>query len=88
VSASAWSKADTNQIALGSETGELGVYDLRMLASLQKPFCTSKVHARLIRRVKFHERSNTIATASEDCFTKVFAIVNPSVVNEAGVKEM
>ena len=86
-SASDWSSVDLNQITFGSETGQLGIYDLRMLA-LKTPFCISQVHSKLIRRVKFNARTNAIATASEDATTKVFMTVNPSVINEAGVKQV
>lgn len=87
-SAAGWSKLDLNQIAFGSETGQLGIYDLRMIAQ-KKPFCEPvQIHDRLIRKVKFNDHTNMIATAAEDCKTKVFEVVNPSVVVEAGIKEI
>jgi WD40 repeat protein len=83
-----WSKNDLNRIALGSETGEICIYDLRMIA-LEKPFCVSKPHNRLVRKVKFRPNSShLIASASEDSTTKSFSIIIPSVLNEASLSEM
>lgn len=77
---------DLNQIALGSETGELGLYDLRMIK--QAPIFVQKIHDRLVRDLSFNKSLNIISSASEDCTSKVFRIVPPSVTNEAGIQNM
>lgn len=74
VSALAWSHVDINQIVIGSQTGELVLFDIRSL----KPLNSSKVHKRLIRRVSYNNRANIIATASEDCETLALKITNES----------
>ena len=73
VSAIDWSSQNDNLIAFGSQTGDLGFYDLRYIKD--KPlFVVNKQHSRLIRSVKFDEKDTRVATCSEDCTTKVFAL--------------
>ncbi|CAF0874798.1 unnamed protein product [Brachionus calyciflorus] len=80
-SCSAMSTNDLNMIVLGSEFGELGVYDVRNLSQNM----IRKVHDRLIRQIKINQK-NLIATVSEDCTTKVSQVVKPSVLNEMDLK--
>ena len=67
-----WSKLESNLIAFGSETGQLAIFDVRSIT--QKPMISSQVHNRLIRSVHFSPNLDLIATASEDCQTKLFKI--------------
>ncbi len=85
-SASGWSRFDPNLISLGSETGQLGVYDIRCLS--QKPFAFLKSSERLIRRVEFSSNNNLIAVASDDCSVQVFRLVNSSVQNDSDLQKM
>ena len=86
-SASDWSSFDANYICLGSETGQLAIYDIRSLG-IQKPFALIKSNERLVRKVQFHPRGNLIAVASEDCTTQVYRLVNPSVQNDSDLQKM
>ena len=72
-SASAWSKLDTNLIALGSETGQLCIFDIRNMKPNQS-VASVKSNSRLIRRVDFNTTSNLVATAAEDCKTQVYKL--------------
>jgi WD40 repeat protein len=78
-----WSKLDSNFIVLGSETGQLAIYDVRSIT--QKPMISSQVHNRLIRSVHFSPNLDLIATASEDCKTKLFKV---NKTTENSLKEM
>ena len=86
-SASDWSTYDSNLISLGSETGQLGVYDIRIL-NQQKPFAFSKTSNRLIRKIQFSQTGNLVAVASEDCTAQVFQLVYSSVKNDSGIEKM
>jgi len=86
-SASDWSTMDANLIAFGSETGQVGVYDLRLMSSSvenNKPFQLQQEHTRLVRQLKFHPaKRDLIASASEDCRLLVNKMFGPSVQHEA-----
>lgn len=80
-SASAWSKLDTNLIALGSETGQLCVFDVRSMR-LNQSFASVRSNNSLIRSVNFNTTSNWIATASEDCRTLVYKLVDETTLEK------
>lgn len=82
-SSSAWSTTEPNTIVLGSEIGELSIYDLRNFSH----GLVKKLHERLIRQIKINN-TNLIATVSEDCMTKVSQVVAPSVINEKDLKTL
>lgn len=86
-SASAWSSLDNNLIALGSENGQLTIYDIRNI-KLDQKFATIKASERLIRRVEFNPRHKMIATGSEDCRTEVFQLNYSSVANESNLERI
>jgi WD40 repeat protein len=73
-------------IAFGSEIGQLGIYDLRILN--QKPFSLIQAHDSLIKRVEFNPKRNQIATGSEDCRTRVFSVIYASVTHESGMEKI
>jgi len=85
-SASAWSLFDPNLISLGSETGQLGIYDIRLMG--QKQFAKIKSNDRLIQRVEFSPSHNLIAVASHDCKTKVYRLINSSVQTDSDLENM
>ena len=70
-------------VVLGSEIGELGIYDLRNISQ----GLITKIHDRLIRQIKINN-INLIATASEDCTTKVSQVIAPSVLNDKDIKTL
>lgn len=80
-SASAWSKLDTNLFALGSETGQLCVFDVRNIRS-NESVASVKSNSSLIRSVGFNVSSNLIATASEDCRTLVYKLTHETTLEE------
>lgn len=86
-SASAWSRVDTNLIAMGSENGQLGIFDTRNMCA-SGSLALTKSSERLIRCVKFNSNCNLIATASEDCKTAVYKFNYSSVVNEANFEKI
>lgn len=84
-SSSCWgSKACPSLISLGSEIGQIGIYDVRNIGN-QKPYSLSRPHTRLVRRVEFSPELNNLATASEDCKTCVLKLTEPSVLDDASL---
>lgn len=87
-SACSWSNLDTNLFAMGSENGQLGVFDVRKIRT-EKPFLASiKSNQGLIRNISFNPKKNIIATASEDCKTEVYRFNNSSVLNESNLEKI
>ena len=81
-SACSWSPVNANSVAFGSETGMLGVYDLRLVADAssssddntsRRQATTStfnilgnKVHTRYVRRVCFHPTDGTLLATASE----------------------
>lgn len=86
-SASSWSALNPNLIAIGSENGQLGIFDIRNMRSNQT-FALIKAHDRLIRKIEFNSKKNLIATASEDCKTHAYKLNYSSVVNESNLEKI
>ena len=85
ISCSSWSCVDTNKICFGTETGQLGIFDVRQLSSepVNMNEQTSHVHDRLIRRCSFHPlNANLVSSVSEDCKLKVFKVDNECLMQQ------
>jgi hypothetical protein len=85
-SASSWSQIDSNIVAFGSETGQIGIYDIRLISD--KPYLINKTHNRYVKQVSFHDKLNLVASCSEDCKLSVNKIVGSSVMNDPHLSEM
>jgi WD40 repeat protein len=86
-SACDWSSFDSNLIAIGSENGQVGVFDVRYLEATQT-FAMAKTNERLIRKVEFNPRNSSIATGSEDCHTQVYKLNHDSASNGTNLEKM
>jgi len=72
-----WNSLDTNQIAIGTETGLLVLFDLR---NMQSHLLSSRIHERLIRRIMFNDK--IIVTAAEDCTAHVHELASANTLKK------